>query len=518
MSAPKLERNLGALPMLAISTGAIIGSAWLFAPMFVAQVAGPGAIFTWLIAIGVSLLLALVYAELGATFPVAGGLARFSFFSHGGLAGFVAGMACWLGYVAIAPIEVQAMVRYLADEWPWLLAAEGSKSLSGSGFVLASGLLLGMSAINLMGVSWFGESNKILTIWKVLVPVSIPILLMSRGFEGGNFTDHGGFMPNGWSGVFAGVSTGGALFAMLGFRAAIELAGEARNPQRDVPLALIGSVLLTGGIYLLIQIGFIGAIPQEALSEGWSKLSTEVAAGPFVELAAAAGLAWLVKVIFIDSLLSPGGCGLVFASASARLSFAMARNGQLPGAFARLNRKGVPAFALGVNFLVGLVFFAPSQTWQSIVSFISSIQIISLAFGPLALLTLRRSAPDVERRFRLPFAGLIGPVAFVAANVIVYWCGWETNRVCFGLLAVLAIGFATVHRIRKSEVPLDLEGLRWLLPWMLAMAAISWLGNFGGGTGTIPAGWDVAAIGVTSLVVLRMAMVRPATRLPEQMD
>ena len=59
MSAPKLERNLGALPMLAISTGAIIGSAWLFAPMFVAQVAGPGAIFTWLIAIGVSLLLAL---------------------------------------------------------------------------------------------------------------------------------------------------------------------------------------------------------------------------------------------------------------------------------------------------------------------------------------------------------------------------------------------------------------------------------------------------------------------------
>ena len=115
-------------------------------------------------------------------------------------------------------------------------------------------------------------------------------------------------------------------------------------------------------------------------------------------------------------------------------------------------------------------------------------------------------------------AGLIAPVGFIAANVIVYWCGWETNRVCFGLLAVLGGLFAGVHRLRGAETPLDLEGLRWLLPWLSAMAAISWLGNFGGGTGTIPAGWDVAAIGVTSLVVLRMAMVRPATRLPEQMD
>ncbi|MFM1889801.1 MAG: hypothetical protein RLZZ565_558, partial [Planctomycetota bacterium] len=178
MSEPQLERRLGPIPMLAISVGAIIGSAWLFAPLFAAQIAGPAAIVSWGISIGVALLLALVYAELGAAFPVAGGLARFSYFSHGNLAGFLAGIACWLGYVAIAPIEVQAMVRYLADEWPWLLAAEGSSSLSGGGFVFASLLLLAMTAINLLGVSWFGETNKILTIWKVIVPVAIPIALV----------------------------------------------------------------------------------------------------------------------------------------------------------------------------------------------------------------------------------------------------------------------------------------------------------------------------------------------------
>jgi amino acid transporter len=513
-----LEKSLGALPLLAISTGAIIGSAWMFAPMFVAQIAGPGAVFSWVIAIAIAMVLALVYAELGAAFPVAGGLARFSYFSHGNLTGFVSAIACWLGYVAIAPIEVQAMLRYLAVEWPWLLATDGSGSLSGLGMLAATGLLLGMTAINLMGVSWFAESNKIVTLWKVVIPVSIPILLMTRGFDSTNFTDHGGFMPAGWSGVFAGVSTGGALFAMLGFRVAIEMAGEARNPQRDIPIALIGSVLLTGGIYILVQVGFLGAIPKSGLADGWSKLSSDVASGPFVELAAAAGLAWLAKVIFIDSLVSPGGCGLVVSGASARLSLAMSHNGQLPNAFARLNRKGVPAFALGVNFVVGLVFFAPSQTWQSVVSFLSSIQIISLAFGPLALLALRRSAPDVPRGFRLPAAGLVAPVAFVAANVIVYWCGWETNRVCFGLLAALGVLFAAIHRFRRAEAALDAEGLRWLLPWMASMVAISWLGNFGGGEAVIPPGWDLAAIALMSLVVVRIAMVSPATRLPESME
>lgn len=126
-----LQRRLGLAQLLFVSVGAIIGSAWLFAPLFAAQAAGPAAIVAWLISGGAALLLALVYAELGAAFPVAGGLARFSYLSHGNLVGFVAGMACWLGYVAIAPIEVQAMVRYLSDGAPWLVTDTASRALSG---------------------------------------------------------------------------------------------------------------------------------------------------------------------------------------------------------------------------------------------------------------------------------------------------------------------------------------------------------------------------------------------------
>lgn len=511
----QLERRLGLIPLLAVSVGGIIGSAWLFAPLYASQMAGPAAIFAWGIAVAVALLLALVYAELGAAFPVAGGLARFSYFSHGNITGFVAGFSCWLGYVAIAPIEVQAMVRYLADGLPWLMAGDGAATFSPAGTAVAAALLLAMSAINLMGVRWFGESNQYITLWKILVPVSIPIALMVVSFNRGNFIDHGGFFPSGWGGVFSAVATGGVMFAMLGFRAAIEMAGEAKNPQRDLPLATIGSVLITGAIYVLIQIGFLGALTPESLANGWSHLASHVAAGPFVELATAAGLIWLVRLIYIDSVVSPGGSGLVFCAASARLPYAMARNGQLPGVLQLLNRKGIPHIAVGVNFLVGLIFLAPSQTWQTIVSFISSIQILSLAFGPLALVALRRSAPDVPRPFRLPAADFLSGLAFIAANTIIYWCGWETNRVSLGIVAAGAVVFVIAKKWTAPHEPLDFAGLLWLIPYGIGLVVLSALGNFGGGAGLLPIGWDLAVIALFSLAILGLSLRSPNARLPQ---
>lgn len=510
-----LERKLGLLPLLAISVGGIIGSAWLFAPLYAAQLAGPSAIFSWLISGGVALLLALVYSELGASFPVAGGLARFSYFSHGNLAGFVAGFACWLGYVAIAPIEVQAMIRYLADSLPWLLHQDGSKTLTTAGIGVAAVLLFGMSFINLLGVQWFGECNKWITLWKILIPVSIPIALMFTSFRSENFTEFGGFFPGGMQGIFAAVSTGGTLFAMLGFRTAIEMAGEARNPGRDLPLAVIGSVLITSAIYLFIQIGFLGAIPAESLSGGWSKLSSAVQSGPFVELAAAAGLVWLVRLIFIDSMVSPGGCGLVFTGTAARLTFAMSENRQLPAFFRVLNKRGVPAIALWVNFAVGLVFFAPSQTWQSIVSFISSIQILSLAFGPIALPVLRKVAADVPRPFRLPAVWFLCPLAFFAANAMVYWCGWETNRVTVGLLFGAGICFVAVRRIFSPKEALDLAGVWWMIPYGAGLLLISYFGNFGGGKNLLPQGWDLLVVAAFSMGIYLLSLRWGVPRLPE---
>src|SRR3954471_4428123 len=108
-----LNRSVGFYGLMFVSLGSIIGSGWLLGALTAAQTAGPASIISWLLAAAMLTTLALVYAELGATYPVAGGSGRFPYFSHGPVAGFVAGWSSWLQAVAIAPIEILAAITYV---------------------------------------------------------------------------------------------------------------------------------------------------------------------------------------------------------------------------------------------------------------------------------------------------------------------------------------------------------------------------------------------------------------------
>ena len=111
--AGQLKRSVGFWGLMFVSLGSIIGSGWLLGALNAAEAAGPASILSWLLAAGMLTLLALVYAELGAAYPVAGGGARFPYYSHGPIAGFTAGWASWLQAVFIAPIEVLAAITYV---------------------------------------------------------------------------------------------------------------------------------------------------------------------------------------------------------------------------------------------------------------------------------------------------------------------------------------------------------------------------------------------------------------------
>src|ERR1043166_8193505 len=108
-----LRRSVGFYGLMFISLGSIIGSGWLLGALNAAKVAGPASILSWILAACMLALLALTYAELGATYPVAGGAARFPYYSHGPIVGFTAGWAGWLQAVFIAPLEVPAVITYV---------------------------------------------------------------------------------------------------------------------------------------------------------------------------------------------------------------------------------------------------------------------------------------------------------------------------------------------------------------------------------------------------------------------
>ena len=336
-SAPshKLRRDVGPVGLVFASLGSIIGAGWLFGALYASSLAGPAAIIAWLIGGSAMMLLALTHAELGGAYPVAGGNARFPHYAFGGLIGFTSGWVAFLGAVTVAPIMVQATLLYTSNYISSLTTvSDGRPVLTAQGYVVAAALLLLFCTINVMGVRWLAETNMVAVCWKIFVPALTVVALLLTSAHGENFTAGGSFMPSGWKGVFLALASGGVVFACLGFEQAVQLGGESRNPGRNIPLAIIGGMIFSVGLYIALQVAFIAALDPSSLSKGWGAVSFSGKAelfGPFAGLATALGLGWLAVMLYTAAIVSPSATGLLYTGASARLSFALARNGYIPG-------------------------------------------------------------------------------------------------------------------------------------------------------------------------------------------
>jgi amino acid transporter len=508
---PALRRDVGFMGLLFASLGGIIGSGWLFGALYSAQTAGPAALLSWLIGAVAILLLALVYAELGSTFPLSGGVARFPQLTHGSLVSFTFGWIVWLGSVAVAPIEVEAAIQYASNYLPWLThAVNGAVVLTLPGYGVAALLMAIFTVINLIGVRQFARANTGIGLWKLAIPILTFIMIMVASFHPGNLTAFGGFLPFGLKGILSAISTSGIIFSYLGFRQAVELAGESRNPKRNVPLAVILSVLVGAVVYTLLQLALLGAVGTGGLAKGWAGLTYPGHFGPFAGLATTLGVSWLAILLYIDAVVSPGGTGLIYTGTTGRVLYALARNRYLPRWLTRLNVRGVPLWGLLITFIVGMLVFLPFPGWQTLVGFISSAMVLSYGIGPIVLASLRRQQRDLERPFRLGGAGVWSPIAFVISNLIVYWTGWQTDWKLFVAILVGYVVFAIAYAAssRAERPSLSLKNGVWSIVYFAGMAVISWLGSFGGGRNLIPFGWDMLVVAGYSVFIYYWAVAQ----------
>lgn len=332
------RRDVGLVGLLFACVGSIIGSGWLFGPLYSAQIAGPSAIVSWGIGGVMFLLIALTYAELGAMHPIAGGVVRYPQLSFGPLASFAMGWISWLGAVTLAPIEIEAALQYATNYVPWLTEEKaGEAVLTGPGFAVAAGLMGVFTLINLWGVRAFARANTPIVWWKMCVMVAMIAAFLVVGFHGNRLTDFGGFLPYGVHGMLVAVATGGVAFSFLGFRQAVELAAESRNPRRDIPIGVIGSVVITAILYALIELAFVGAVPASGLSKGWSGLSFANDFGPLAGVATILGLTWVSVILYIDAIVSPLDCGLNYTVTTARISYASGVNRTAPEGLRKLS-------------------------------------------------------------------------------------------------------------------------------------------------------------------------------------
>jgi len=326
----RMKREVGLLSLTFVGVSGVIGSGWLFAPMLAAQTAGPASLIAWAIGGMAIMLLALSFAEISAMLPVSGGIARVPHFSHGNVVSTAMGWSAWIGYNTTAPIEVEAMLRYLDPIFPSLYgqgAQAGSfGDLTTTGVIVAAMMLLVFTVLNLFGVRLFARFNASITWFKIAIPLFVAAALLFDRFEVSNFTEAGGFSPMGLHGILASIASGGIIFAYIGFRHTIDMAGEARNPQVTVPLAIVLSLVICFVIYGALQLAFIGAMPTSALDNGWAKISFSGDYGPVSGLATAVGLLWLVSLLNVGAVISPLGGGLVAVGSMGRLAHALSRN------------------------------------------------------------------------------------------------------------------------------------------------------------------------------------------------
>ncbi|MGH3286702.1 MAG: APC family permease, partial [Streptosporangiaceae bacterium] len=274
-------------------------------------------------------------------------------------------------------------------------------------------------------------------VWKIIIPLLTAVIFFFAD-KGTNYTAlSGGFAPHGASKIFLALATSGVFFAYLGFRQALDYAGEAKNPQKDVPRATILSVLITMVIYVALQIGFIGVINWHAagLHVGdWTGLiGSSWASSPFVSALQAASIGWMATVLLIDSAVSPSATGWVYMGAGARNVYGVAVHGFIPKIFQRMNSFGIPWVSAIVTAVVGIILMYPAPSWNTMVGLITSMTALTYIVGGVALPILRKHAPNLPRPYRLPWMWFWSPISFLAAMLVVYWGGYATDVVVYAL-------------------------------------------------------------------------------------
>ncbi len=321
-----LKRDISTTNVLIVAAGGMIGSGWLFTPFIGAQMAGPNALISWIMAAFFMLFIALPLCELGAMLPLSGGMSNYPTFTHGREVGFLFSWVTWLSYVVMAPIEVQAILQYSSHFFPLLIVKEASYfKLSHVGYMLAIAILFAIVILNTYGIKFLAECNKYASIIKFIIP---SIVIAALIHSAPTFSNVHLNLSTGesWMQIFSALSAGGIAFAFTGFQNGLMLAGEVKNPQKTIPIVMLGAVLIGFVLYFTLQLAFLMAVPKIYLQQGWHQLTFPGDSGPLVGLTFLLGLSVVALLLLLDAAFSPLGTTLVYTAATSRILYGMALN------------------------------------------------------------------------------------------------------------------------------------------------------------------------------------------------
>ncbi|QIS13054.1 APC family permease [Nocardia arthritidis] len=406
--ATALKRSLGRLDLTAMGVGTIVGAGiFVITGVAAAEKAGPSIVLSFGLAGLVCVLVALCYSELAAMVPVSGSAYTYTYATLGEAPAFLVGWNLLLEFViagaAVAigwsGTTVSALKSIFGIELPTAIT-------SGP----ADGGVVNLPAVLIIAVIvavLAGEVSLTARITKALVGVTIGVLVLviaigAPHIDVGNWTP---FAPFGAGGIIGGAAI--AFFAFLGFDVVAASAEEARNPRRDVPFAIIGTVLIATLLYALVSAVLTGMSPYASLNNG----------APIATAFGALHIGWIGNVIVIASIVALTKGLLLIIYAPVRLSFAMCRDRLLP---ARLAVTGKRATPVRLTLLLGAIcaVIAGLLPIDIVVELVNIGALSAFAVVCVGVLVLRRLEPNRERPFRTPLVPLVPILALIGCVLL----------------------------------------------------------------------------------------------------
>ncbi len=461
-----LKRQLGAFDLTMLGIGAVIGTGIFVLTAVAANKAGPGMMYSFIIAAVVCALTALIYAEIAAMVPVSGSAYTYSYAVLGELIAWMVGWALileyaiaagavavgWSGYVNgfLAHTDLFGLVNQgdlalphalVAGPRDTVTMADGTKVAGGFNLV-AFLISLVITWLLIIGTSKSAKVTAVLVIIKIIALTAFVLLTIPT-------VSHEHFvpmLPNGWGTPLSGTGVLGAaasiFFAYVGFDAVSTAAEETRNPNRNIPIGLIGSLAICTIFYLLVAyaaVGAVGAQPGGELSQskeplafvlrqiGWPVVGNWVAAAAIIALPSV-----ILMMIFGQT----------------RILFTMSRDGLMPEAFSRVHPRYHTPHIVTLITGIAVSLFAAVFPVDVLADISNSGTLFAFFVVAGGVMVLRKVQPGRARPFRTPMIWLVGPAAMIGCVILFLSLGWNPTIKYFTIWS--AIGLVTYFLFGKK--------------------------------------------------------------------
>ncbi|MEK7380117.1 MAG: amino acid permease [Gemmatimonadota bacterium] len=462
-----LKRSLGAFNLTTLGIGAIIGTGiFVLTGTVAAQNAGPAVVLSFVLAGFASMLAALCYAEFASLVPMAGSAYTYGYATLGEFVAWIIGWDLileyalgavtvsigWSGYVVsfLGDLGIHIPAHFQAARGTIVTLADGSTVTAW--FNLPAVLIIALvTGLLVVGIKESANVNNVI----VVIKVAVVILFIALTASAVNPDNWQPFIPAntgvrehfGWTGVVGGA--GVVFFAYIGFDAVSTAAQEAKNPQRDMPIGIIGSLVICTVLYILVSAIATGVVPYRELD----------VPDPIAVVADRAGLGFFSTLIKIGAIAGLSSVILVMLLGQSRIFWTMSKDGLLPPFIAKVHPKFKTPWITSI--LTGALVAIPAGflTVREAGALVSIGTLLAFVIVSVAVLVLRVREPGLKRPFTTPLVWIVAPLAAFSALYLMWflpWVTWERLLIwlAFGLVIYFAYGYRHSALNKSADAPI----------------------------------------------------------------